>query len=142
MSLVCVQYNVRDAADLAIAGTAQTKWVPAKGAVQVVFRWRSTASAAPVSETVEWQNGTPVVTGGNGGSAGSGNLASTTASVQLNVVGGLKTVVTPLSGRYIGVEAVRGVIVGHATIALTLLECMAEVWYDDPGLAPVAGQAI
>jgi len=146
MAFVIKRYDVLAAVTVAAAGVQPTSWIPARGAFMVVFQWQGTNGNAPASETVEWNNIQPQPTGGAGGSAGSGALQSSTTSVVLNALGGIRQVVTQVATgtipvRCIAHEYIRGVLTGHATLSITGVTCVAEVWYEDNAAAPVGGAA-
>ena len=133
IGVVTQTFEVRAAADLALAGTAQTKWVPCRGARCVVFHWQATNGNAPQSEAVEGNNLVPLVTGGNGLSANNSRLLSSSVSSTLNLLGGIRQVVVPIAADglpIITAEGVRATMLGHATLIITDLKCEATVYYD------------
>jgi hypothetical protein len=126
-------FTVRAAADLAAAGTAQTLWVPCRGARCVVFTWKATNGNAPQNQGVEGNNLIPLVTGGVGLSANNARLLTSSVSSVLNQLGGIRQVVVPIAAeglQHIVVEGLRATLLGHATLTIAGLECEATVYYD------------
>ena len=140
---------VRAPADITAAAAVSTKWVPCMGARCVVFEWIATnANALQNGATpAEATNVDPLAAGGGAWSGTPGNIANpvpNVATFALNgTQGGLRCTILPAGSHpFLVNRAIRMNVLGHATLTVTAVSCIAYVIYDDDSVASIGGVAV
>jgi hypothetical protein len=145
-------YQVVDPQTLNAAVTLSSRWVPVLGARMVTFWWKSTNANGfqNAAQPAEGSNMDPGVAGGGGWQANAANITPPTPAIggfEADLFNGYKSTVAPLCSAtlYQPVFTVRWIrmnVLGHATLNITGVQCVAMVYYDDLSLAPVGAVAV